>query len=656
MNNLLAPEFFVYFLYSTFAILISIFVPGFVVLKAMQLKQSQLFNIVESFVIGTALWVTQGFLLGFLNLRIISYFYLIAFAIFFLATNRLKRPIVRLGKNEILAVLLILTGTIVQSTAAFFMGVRSMQGLSFCCVDISDNLYFASLSQAVSRNMPPFEPGLYGVVVNNYHYLSNVFVGELVRIFHLPVTFLQFQFSNIYLPVMFGLTVLVFGRAITSRWKFSFWLLFFSYFGGDFIWLILLFRDSSNIFAMSSLEDGAKFLSNPPRAYAVIQFMGGLSLLKIVLQKNKNLALIFVTSLVFGTLVGFKVYIGIFGLVGLFVLAVVSIFRKTIYNNLLFVCALAISLMIYIPVNKNAGGLYFTSFWFFENFIVQPGLHFERLELARRIFFNDQKFLKAFLFDGLFILLSIFGLFGTKLIGLIQGKSSLKILPKEMHIFFLSGLSVSFVLGFFFQQNSGGSNTFNFIVNVFIVLSVYCAATITWITSKKAKIGIIISIFVIVLTIPRVLYEFQNNMTKIINWNVTTFPNDEVRGLEFLSKQQKGLVLVDHRYFKLDEISPYMSLYTKQPMFLSGIGILDSHGVKPEKREEQYIAVIERSASDAARMLYDTQVSYIITRPHALDKIQFYTESIYSNSTVQVLRLKKESLNKNSSKNRYYSV
>jgi hypothetical protein len=328
MSSLFVPEFFFYFLYSFLSIIISIFVPGYVIVKTLHLGQSKPFLIVEGFVVGTAAWVAQGFFLGFINLRFLSYVYIASFVIVFLITSKIKNYPLKINKNEIFALLLILAGVVLQSTAAFFMGVSSKDGLSFCCVDISDNLYFASLSQAASNNIPPFEPGLHGIFVNNYHYLSNIFIGELSRIYFIPVTILQFQVSNVYLPIMLGLTVLVFGRTITKKWRFTYWLLFFIYFGGDFIWLILLFQNTSSIFSMSSLEDGAKFLSNPPRSYAVVQFFGGLSLLKLLMQKDKDIGLILTTALIFGTLIGFKVYFGLFCLIGLGAMALFGIFRR----------------------------------------------------------------------------------------------------------------------------------------------------------------------------------------------------------------------------------------------------------------------------------------------------------------------------------------
>ena len=647
MNNLFTPEFFFTFFYSVLAIFISIFIPGYVLLKYLRLGQSFLFTITQSFVIGTSLWVILGFLLGFFNLRILSYVYILVFACFFLLVTKKRIPRINIGKKEAFALFLILIGVFIQTTSAFFMGVRSMEGLSFCCVDISDNLYFASLSQAVVSNVPPYEPGLYGVVVHNYHYLSNIFIGELSRVFLLPVSILQFQVSNVYLPIMLGLTTLVFGRQITTKWRFSYWLLFFVYFGGDFVWLILLLRNNANIFSMSSLEDGVKFLSNPPRAYAVVQFLGGLSLLKISLEKKEKRSLMLVASLVFGTLIGLKVYIGAFGLVGLGAIALLGVLKRNYYSVMLFICALILSLVIYVPVNKGAGGLYFTSFWFFENFVVQPGLHLERLELARRIFFDDQKLLKSYVFDALFMLLTIFALFGTKLIGLIQGKASLKILTFPFHVFFLSGLIVSFILGFFFQQSSGGSNTFNFIVNIFIVLSIYCATTMTWFTSKYRKLGIIAGVLIVLLTIPRVAYEFQRNIVRITSWNVTTFPKNEIKGLEFLSLQPRGLVLVDHEYFKLDEISPYMSLYAKQPMYLSGIGILDSHGVNVGERKKQYEMIIGGLSIDVARALFDSKISYIITGTNKLDSHFLpFISTVYSSDKMYILRVDRQKLSK----------
>ncbi len=535
-----------------------------------------------------------------------------------------------------------------QMSFGIFMGATDPKGLSFCCIDASDNLYFLSLSRELIHNIPPTEPGLAGVVVNNYHYLSNVFIADLSRIFFIPVNILQYQVSAVYLPILLGLGVLAFSLSITKKLRYAFWLLFFIYFGGDFIWLLMIIlQKGTNFFSMSSLEDGAKFLSNPPRSFATIQLFGALTLFMYWLVKDRNIKKAVVIGIVFGTLVGFKVYIGIFAMMGLGALSIWWIFKKEYWRLILPFVSVIVVMTVYLPVNVGAGGLYFTSFWFFENFIVQPYLQLERLELARRIFLDDNKQVKALAFELLYVAIVVFALFGTKLIGFIQSRKSIKLLPLELHILLIAGIIPSIIVGFFFQQTSGGSNTFNFLVNVFVFGSIYTAATAFWLTSYRKSFTIFVVIFIVGLTIPRVVFETKQNIKRLATHQVMTFSHNQLNAFQFLKKQEKGLVVVDHTYFGLDRTSPLIAYFTEQPMFLSGIQILESHNIKVGKRLRVYETILNGSDIASAKALKSNNITYLIlgitTQLSATHSAQFL-DTIYKNREVRVLKANRQKI------------
>jgi len=641
MYNLLSVEFIFYFFYSFLAIFLAIFIPGAVMLRSSKLSLSPLSSIVSSFVIGTASWVLLGFIIGFLNIRFVSHLYIIgALAIWIVKFRNIK---IHLGipKSLFPIVGIIILGILMQMSFGIFMGVKETQGISFCCIDASDNLYFLSLSHEIIKNIPPYEPGLSGVIVKNYHYLSNVFIADLSRVFMIPVNILQYQVSAVYLPALLGLVVLVFSLSYTKKIRYAFWLLIFVYFGGDFIWMLMIFlQKGTNFFSMSSLEDGAKFLSNPPRAFATVQLFGGLILLSHWLSNKRNIATTLILGVVFGTLIGFKVYVGIFAIAGLGALSIWWIIKRQYFNLLLVCICAAVVAIIYLPVNRGAGGLYFTSFWFFENFIVQPYLQLERLELARRIFAEDSKPLKAFAFEVLYVGITVFALFGTKLLGLIQSRKSLNLFPVELHIFLIAGIIPSLIVGFFFQQTSGGSNTFNFLVNVFVFGSIYTAATVFWLTSFK-KVGFLIAVVIIGLTIPRVFFETKQNVRRLTTHQMLTLSNNQLNAFSFLSAQPKGLVVVDHTYFALDKSSPYIAYFSNQPMFLSGIQILESHNVKVTKPISVQTIIMDGGLSDVARAIKTNNISYIVLGPKTslfATNSAIFLDTIYKNKEVRVLK------------------
>jgi len=641
MYNLFSPVFLLFFLYSFIAIFLAIYIPGSVLLRLSKSKLPFFSNSVLAIVVGISLWVFQGFLLGFLNLRFLSYLYIVVFIIFWVRNFKFRPINIKFNRVIVGALALIVIGVLSQNIAAFFMGTQSAQGISFCCVDASDGLYFASLSQEIKFHIPPQEPGLSGVIVKNYHYLSNIFVAELSRIFFIPINIIQFQISALFLSTMLGATVLSFGLYITKKWKYALWLVFFVYFGGDFIWLLLLFLNKGvNPFVMSSLEDGVKFLSNPPRAFAIVQFFGGLTLLAYWLKEKKSLLTTVILGLIFGTLVGFKVYLGIFAVSGLISICLFQLYKKEFEALKLLLVTGIVALVLYVPVNSGAGGIYFTGFWAFENFISQPYLQLGKLELARRIFLDDGKIFKSYFFELIFILVTVFSFFGSKLLGIIQTKKSLSHLPFQLHIFLLTGLILSFVLGFFFQQTSGGSNTFNFIVNVFIIGSIYTALTVDYFTSFKKPVAIVLAIIVIAVTIPRVWYETSRNISRLTNNQYQTITPKQLEGFDFLKGQKKGLTVIDRTVFGLDASSPYIKFFVEQPMYLSGTQILESHGVNVKNKVNNVSIILDPlREKEAQQLLQQEDIMYLVigkTSPIATVSARF-SKSIFSNNEVSVL-------------------
>lgn len=643
MYNLFSLDYLFFFLYSFIAIFLSIYIPGKVILNLSKIKLPFLSSTAVAFASGVSLWVLQGFLFGFMGLRFLSYVYIVLFLIVWAKDFRLGQIRFKVNKAIVIAITLIVVGVLTQNIAAFFMGTQTSKGISFCCVDASDSLYFASLSQEIMHNIPPQEPGLSGTIVKNYHYLSNIFVAEISRLFFIPINIIQFQVSSLFLSVMLGVSVLSFGLFVTKRWSYAIWLVFFVYFGGDFIWLaLLLLNKGINPFVMSSLEDGVKFLSNPPRAFAVVQFFGGLTLLSYWLKEKKSIATTVILALIFGTLVGFKVYLGIFAVAGLSIVCLFQLSKRNLEGLKLLVCTSVVSLVLYLPVNSNAGGIYFTGLWSFENFIAQPYLQLGKLELARRIFLADNKILKSYFFESIFILVTVFSFFGSKLIGVIQTKKSLSQLPLQLHIFLLTGLMLSFVLGFFFQQTSGGSNTFNFIVSVFIIGSIYTALSVDYLTSFKKPIAILIAGIVITLTIPRVVYETSRNLSRLHDNQFQSVTPQQLIGFNFLREQEQGLTLIDRTVFGLDASSPYIKFFVDQPMYVSGAQILESHGVNVSSKVSKALVILDPLRIDETdKLLRSEGIKYIVigkTSPISSVAAQF-SETLFSNNEVSVLKI-----------------
>ncbi len=646
MLTLLDPFFWFNFVYFCLAIFISFYIPGKFLVKKLHVSSFQ--SIVISLIVGTVMWSFQGFIFGYLNLRILTYLYIGVF-LFFELKNVTKESIFKSIKNfrkikvDKIILLTLVFGIIIQLSTIWFFGLKNDNGLILCCGDASDNLYHISLTNQLIQKIPPFEPGMFGVTVQNYHYFSNLVIAELSRVFNLPLLYTQFQYSSLFISMMLGLSALTFAQLLGIGKNYSRWLLFFLYFGGDLVYLVLSGLTGKINFSMSSLEDGAKLLANPPRAFSMVIFFVGLSLLTIYI-KNKNLRAGLLSALVFGSLIGFKIYTGLFALCGLGALGLYYIFLKRKYLLVLpFILTLVISLIIYLPVNSSAGGLYFTGFWRFENLAAQPAFGLNYINNAFQIYLNHNNWIRIVEYELIFISLYFFAIFGTKLIGLIQTKKSLSLIPREINIFLLSGIITSLIAGLFFEQKTGGSNTFNFVASVFIIGSIYTALTCFYFLQKLNKqVKYVLIIIIVILTASRVGYQFISNTHSVFK-NPSFFNNNRIEAFNFIKKNTdiKSLVLVDKNYFGLSALTPYISFFTNRPMYLSGDRILRSHGIIIIDREK--ISNIILSSTDSARIehsLKESGIKYIITAnsKNFLSTASANLKSVFENQEIKILK------------------
>lgn len=610
------------FPYFLLALFLACFIPGNVILK--KIKLPFVIHSIVSLGLGIVLWGWQGYIFGYLQIRWMSYLYLFFFFVRWLLTTNftfqfsLTSTLKIFTKNKTLTFLMIV-GMFVQLASVWFVGVNNQKGFYSCCGDSRDNLVQIAITKALVESIPPKEPGITGFTLKNYHYWSGLINAELVRVFHLPLIPTEYQYMTIMLSLMLAIAGLALSKSLKLSTAFSFWLIFFLYFGGDFMYGIVFFLTHQWTFSLSSLEDGTKFLINYPRGFAIVLFFIALVFLVETVSQKKNTLLAIATTILMGSLIGYKVYVGIFALVGMWFYCVFCL-KKRVYRPFwMAFFTTCLSALIYIPVNAGAGGLYFTGFWRFENLMVLPYINKTHFELARLIYVRDKKWLKVVLYELLYIIIYLIGIFGTKLLGVIQNKKSFKLFPQEVHIFLLSGILVSAVLGFFFEQQSGTANTFNFLVSIFIIGSLYTALTCSYFLSKLPRVFSFFLIgLIIFLTIPRIIYETSENMIRIQRGYGFFLADEQITFLSSLNHfiPQSAQLLVDHNgAFSVDHESPYVYIFSGGNMYLSGVGNeIDSHNIPATLQEATVKTLItEPNPCIVGKTLLAIPARYIIS-------------------------------------------
>lgn len=634
--------FFLNWIYFFIAIFIAWTIPGMVLLKRFQYSLFQ--SVVIGTVIGMSLWGWQGFVFGYLHLRWVSYLYLLCFFIVFVIqckeVNRWRFPRVRRLDGFVMA--LIGLGVLIQVSIVWFTGVTYTDGIRFCCGDVSADIYHLGMTYSLTQHIPPFEAEMSQTFVTNYHYWSNLLMAELIRVFHLPLLHAEFQYAAPLISLELGLLAIIFSELLALGKQFTRWLLFFLYFGGDLLYLLQFIITRHIDLRLGPLENGAAFLENPPRAFAIVVFLAGV-LVMIRWMQKKDFFTTVLLAFVFGSLIGLKVYIGIFVLSGLFFLAVYYFFKKDFFGVLLFLLSFFTTLVVYLPVNSGAGGLFFTGFWRFEEFISQPLLGLSNLNVAMQIYQAHHNWIKIALYEVLFFILYTVGIFGTKLIAFMQNRQSLRMFPKEINIFFISALVVNFFIGLFFQQNSGGSNSFNFLVSVYIFGSLYTALACTWLLRRTAKTlqGVFIML-IIASNIPRIFYTETTTLSTLIDSKGAFVDENNLSAMAYIRNHTEQSAIV------LSNASWYLVFIAQRPVFLGDSGILESHSVDTALRKKERVEILTSNYSVKVKeLIRENNITYLyLTSSTKLpNRTSEFLTQVFNNQTIKILRVNVPQIN-----------
>lgn len=597
-------------------------IPGLNYLRP--LKKRPIFEkVVLGTTIGITIWTAQAYIFGLLGVRWFSYLYLALnlWLFLFLNKNSLFRfPRLRI-RFDYLNILIVIFGVVLNLSAVWFIGTRDSSGLYFCCRGVPDAIYHLSLTHELSHNFPPYEPGMSDTLVKNYHYLSNLATAELSRVFYLDYIKVQFQYMNLLIALLLGSTAFVLAGILKLSKNYGRLLAIFLYASGDILYLLLYFRGKGLNFNTTIIDDASKLLAGPPRAFSILILMAVICLFCLWIRK-RSLYVGVLMSIMAGLLVGFKVYTGIFAISGLGVVGIYYLFKRNFKMLLPLVVALLIALSYYLPNNSSAGGLHFNGLWRFENYMQHKELGISKLDNLRIESVHKGQYFQAATLEVLFIVLYFSFLFGTVNLGLIQTKKSLSLFPKELNIFLISAIFVSLAAGSFFYQTTGGANTVQFLITVFIMGALYSSLAIYyWIRKFPLAIKVIVLLIVLVLTTSRSVHEGAMNFISLNKGEGIRVDNARLAAFDFIknSTPEDAIIAVEP-WMAEDQPFMYVPFLTNRKMFLSGAGTLRDHGHDTKSREKVVAKIFTSDTADPAeKELRASPIDYLyVTRSNAL--------------------------------------
>jgi len=633
---------FVYFFVVFFVVF---FIPGSVILKRFKFSLFQ--HIVLSSVVGITLWALQAFIFGFLGFRNFSYIYLILFILIWIRINGdlVKRNKWKINpqKLDYLTFLILIIGSIVQFYPIFFNGLEYSSGVYFCCAG-KDGLYHISLTNELIKRFPPYEPAMFGEIVRNYHYLANLVLAEMIRVFKLPLIYLQMQYFPLILSFLIGLSVLVFSQIAGFSKRIIFLTLFFIYFFAD-ITPIFMFLLGNGLRFDVPIISNLTFWASPPRLFAIPVFFAGLSFLALWLKKN-TLSFGLLSAVLFASLIGFKIYFGLFAVIGYFFLFIWFLLKKEYKKILPILIFVLVSSMLFFAVNQGVGGLIFTYFWRFENFISQPGFNLTKLELERGVYAAHNNYLRLAEYELLYILAYFIFAFGFLNLAFIQTKKTLANFQKGINLFLIPASLISLFIGFFFIQKTGGANTSQFIITAAIIGSFYAAFAIDVIFKRvNRKIGLVIVFIILSITSLRAMHDSRAIAKGIVKEDTGFFINsDEISAFKYLKyNSEQNVIILTYPKTEPRWKCFYVNFQAERNLFLCDAeGILSDHGVDVSSRLNSVNKIFySPDPNEVQKAIEINNISYLYL---PIDKSPFATASanflipVFQNSSVKILK------------------
>lgn len=623
-------------------VILCIYFPGRLILgKKKEIDKQESFFL--SLVIGIAIIIFQTVIFGLFKIRFLSLFIILILSILGIRKyfKSFTEEIKIIFKNKLL-ILIIILGILIQGFINFPSGWQYKDGINFWSSQGHDGLWHVSLMEEIKTTFPPTNPLYAGHPLQNYHYTSDIFMGEFYRLFPFFSSLdLYFRFYPILFSFLISFGVYCF---VKRKWdqNAAYWSMFFTLFCGSFGYIIYLINShlSTSVETVFWGSQGNTILGNPPHTLGIIFLTALLLLISIWLKNRNNFWLIIIICLGFG-LSTIKVssgiiFVGSFLVMGLYLFA----FKKD-YIPLLVGVGLSISnfLMLKIISPSAQSFLVFEPLWFPRTMMVVK-LKLSDWELRRQNYIFENTFkslIHRIILEIQAISIFIIGNTGLRVVGLVEIFKKLKKKIDPVDIFMISGSLFTLIIVLLFVQKGSAFNLIQFIQIYFHLIGIYAGVTVSNLINKtKSKIFKIIIIFTtILLAVPTVignLVEFygpshypvavvSNSELSALNWIKENTPKDSIIFTKPFNEYTKDSYKVKTLPISIWSSTMYVHSFTSRHTFLSGEGQLEILNYNTNQDIKDMKKFIDQSDISFNNLfLTNNKISYLYFRLDEIEK------------------------------------
>ena len=559
------------------------------------------------------------------------------------------------------AIYVLFVGSLVWTLVMVRSGTNHDGGVGFWGANGHDGVWHIALTEALARGsleMPVFA----GEEVRNYHIGFDMIMALVHRVSGIPVSVLYFQIIPPIIALSVGFVVLKLMKRLDYSESQRIWGIFFVYFGGSWGWAVTLVREGrAGGESMFWGQQAISTLINPPFALSIVVLLAGLILLDGVIKRGK-LQDMYLSVIVFGLLIQIKAYAGVLALGGLGVCGLLRYLREKKKDLLgIFAGSALVSVLVFIPLNREAGGmLVFKPFWFLETMMqLTDRVGWVRYGEAMVNYRSGGAWLKAVAAYTIAFVVFWYGNMGMRFLGEFELARWLRGIR---NIFYIRAMILVFVFGgvalpMLVVQSGTAWNTIQFFYYSIFFMAVAAGAGVgrVWDKIRGERARVVLAGGIIVLTVPASSATLkQVYLTKV---PPSYLAKEEAEALAFLAEQPRGAVLTypfDQAAAKEAEATAprplylytstaYVSAYGKKPVFLEDEINLDITGFDWRKRKEEVLVFYESLDQNEVRgFLRENEIAYIYwvkTQRARLGETQLGIERIYENSKVDIYKV-----------------
>lgn len=253
-----------------------------------------------------------GTVLGAWSLQWLLYATLVVLLVF-VARRRSQvtadvRALVGLCLREWLLVSFALVCSLSLAATIFFSWWYTPMGLTLQGGNLHDSVWHVALMKELQLHMPALHPSSFESTLENYHYYYDLGGAALATATLLEPALLHFQIFPVLIALFLAAAAIGFTRSVSTNRSFSYWLLFFLYFGGNAGFVIPWFFPTKNWMESSFwVSQTFSMMINPQLllSFALLLVLMAIPLWGDLVKKHR----LFATALVIiAALAGIKIY------------------------------------------------------------------------------------------------------------------------------------------------------------------------------------------------------------------------------------------------------------------------------------------------------------------------------------------------------------